>query len=31
MSRSLQFIVPTSDLHGGIRLPLEIAEWMTDG
>lgn len=31
MSRSLQFIVPTSDLHGGIRLPLEIAEWMADG
>ncbi len=30
MSRSLQFIVPTSDLHGGIRLPLEIAEWLTD-
>lgn len=31
MSRSLQFIVPTSDIGGGVRLPLEIAEWMTDG
>jgi glycosyltransferase involved in cell wall biosynthesis len=31
VSRSLQFIVPTSDLQGGIRLPLEIAEWMADG
>ena len=30
MSMSLQFIVPTSDLHGGIRLPLELAEWLTD-
>jgi len=31
MSRSLQFIVPTSDLHGSVRLPMEIAEWMADG
>ena len=31
MSQSLQFIVPTSDPHGGVRLPLEIAEWMADG
>jgi glycosyltransferase involved in cell wall biosynthesis len=31
MSRSLQFIVPTSDLEGSVRLPLEIAEWMADG
>ena len=30
VSLSLQFIVPTSDLHGGIRLPLELAEWLTD-
>ena len=30
MSRSLQFVLPTSELHGGIRLPLEIAEWLTD-
>jgi glycosyltransferase involved in cell wall biosynthesis len=30
MSMSLQFIVPTSDLHGGIRLPMELAEWLTD-
>ncbi len=30
MSPSLQFVLPTSDLHGGIRLPLEIAEWLTD-
>ena len=30
MSLSLQFIVPTSDLHGGIRLPLELAEWLGD-
>ena len=30
MSLSLQFVVPTSDLHGGIRLPLELAEWLTD-
>jgi glycosyltransferase involved in cell wall biosynthesis len=30
VSLSLQFVVPTSDLHGGIRLPLEIAEWLTD-
>jgi glycosyltransferase involved in cell wall biosynthesis len=31
MSPSLQFVLPTSDLHGGIRLPLELAEWLTDG
>jgi glycosyltransferase involved in cell wall biosynthesis len=30
VSLSLQFIVPTSDLHGGIRLPLELAEWLGD-
>jgi len=30
VSLSLQFVVPTSDLHGGIRLPLELAEWLTD-
>ena len=30
MSLSLQFVVPTSDLHGGIRLPLEMAEWLAD-
>jgi glycosyltransferase involved in cell wall biosynthesis len=30
MSPSLQFVLPTSELHGGIRLPLEIAEWLTD-
>jgi glycosyltransferase involved in cell wall biosynthesis len=31
MAPSLQFVLPTSELHGGIRLPLEIAEWLTDG
>lgn len=30
MSSSLQFVVPTSDLHGGIRIPLELAEWLAD-
>lgn len=30
MSASLQFVVPTSELHGGIRLPIEIAEWLAD-
>jgi len=30
MSVSLQFVVPTSDLHGGIRIPLEMAEWLAD-
>lgn len=30
MSPSLQFLLPTSDLHGGIRLPMEIAEWLMD-
>ena len=30
MTASLQFVVPTSDLHGGIRIPLEIAEWLAD-
>ena len=30
MCPSLQFVLPTSDLHGGIRLPLEIAEWLLD-
>jgi len=29
-SASLQFVVPTSDLHGGIRIPLEMAEWLAD-
>ena len=31
MSVSLQFVVPTSDLHGGIRVPLELASWLADG
>ena len=30
MSVSLQFVVPTSELHGGIRVPLELASWLTD-
>lgn len=30
MSLSLQFVVPTSELHGGIRIPLEMAEWLAD-
>ena len=30
MTASLQFVVPTSDLHGGIRVPLEMAEWLAD-
>lgn len=30
MTASLQFVVPTSDLHGGIRIPLEMAEWLAD-
>ena len=30
MANSLQFVVPTSDLHGGIRIPLEMAEWLAD-
>jgi len=30
VAASLQFVVPTSDLHGGIRIPLELAEWLTD-
>ncbi len=30
MTNSLQFVVPTSDLHGGIRLALEMAEWLAD-
>jgi len=30
VSLSLQFVVPTSDLHGGIRIPLELAEWLAD-
>jgi len=25
----LQFVVPTSELHGGIRIPLEISDWIT--
>ena len=28
MSASLQFVVPTSELHGGIRVPLELASWL---
>jgi len=24
----LQFVVPTSELHGGIRIPLEISDWI---
>ncbi len=31
MARSLQFVLPNSGHHRNIRLPLEIAEWMTDG
>jgi glycosyltransferase involved in cell wall biosynthesis len=31
MARSLQFVLPSSDPHRAIRLPLEIAEWMADG
>ena len=30
MSLTLQFVVPTSDLHGGIRIPLEMADWMAN-
>lgn len=30
MTASLQFVVPTSDLHGGIRIPLELGEWLAD-
>lgn len=30
MCPSLQFVVPTSELHGGIRVPLELASWLTD-
>lgn len=30
MSPTLQFILPTSDLHGGIRLPIEIAQWLEE-
>jgi glycosyltransferase involved in cell wall biosynthesis len=30
VSVSLQFVVPTSDLHGGIRVPLELASWLAD-
>jgi glycosyltransferase involved in cell wall biosynthesis len=30
MSPSLQFVVPTSELHGGIRVPLELASWLAD-
>lgn len=28
MAPTLQFIVPNSDLHGGIRIPLEISDWI---
>jgi glycosyltransferase involved in cell wall biosynthesis len=30
MTVSLQFVLPTSDLHGGIRVPIEMAEWLAD-
>lgn len=30
MSPSLQFVLPTSEMRGDVRLPLEIAEWLTD-
>ena len=30
MSASLQFVVPTAELHGGIRVPLELASWLAD-
>ena len=30
MTVSLQFVVPTSELHGGIRVPLELASWLAD-
>jgi len=30
MTTSLQFVVPTTDLHSGIRIPLEMAEWPVD-
>jgi glycosyltransferase involved in cell wall biosynthesis len=30
MTASLQFVLPTSDLHGGIRVPIEMAEWLAD-
>jgi glycosyltransferase involved in cell wall biosynthesis len=30
MSVSVQFVVPTSQLHGGIRVPLELASWLAD-
>jgi glycosyltransferase involved in cell wall biosynthesis len=30
MSPSLQFVLPTSEMRGDIRLPVEIAEWLTD-
>jgi glycosyltransferase involved in cell wall biosynthesis len=30
MSASIQFVVPTSELHGGIRVPLELASWLAD-
>jgi glycosyltransferase involved in cell wall biosynthesis len=28
VASTLQLVVPTSDLHGGVRIPLEIADWM---
>ncbi|MCW8983847.1 MAG: glycosyltransferase [Thermoanaerobaculales bacterium] len=28
MAPTLQLVVPTSDLHGGVRLPMEISDWM---
>lgn len=30
MTVSLQFVVPTSELHGGIRVPLELASWLAE-
>jgi glycosyltransferase involved in cell wall biosynthesis len=28
VASTLQFVVPTSDLHGGVRVPMEISDWM---
>ncbi len=28
MAPTLQFVVPTSDLHGGVRIPMEISDWI---
>lgn len=30
MAPTLQLVVPSSELHGGIRVPLEISDWMRE-